>query len=94
MIKNFFLFFLIINSVRSEIQPIVSTPLGEIKGHYKVSYKGKKYEAYEGIPFAQPPVGPGRFEVRLSFITTFKICLINTRVFPQKCINVKFFCSI
>lgn len=43
--------------------PKVKTPWGELKGYYKTSQNGKKYEAYEGIPYAMPPVGNLRFEV-------------------------------
>ncbi|KAJ8669796.1 hypothetical protein QAD02_001055 [Eretmocerus hayati] len=42
--------------------PTVKTPLGTYFGHYKVSISGRKYAAFEGIPYAQPPVGPLRFE--------------------------------
>lgn len=45
--------------------PIVKVHLGTIKGYYKESYEGKKYEAYEGIPYAKPPVGNRRFQVFL-----------------------------
>ncbi|XP_011494688.1 PREDICTED: venom carboxylesterase-6-like [Ceratosolen solmsi marchali] len=42
--------------------PRVKTPLGNIQGYYKISEYGKLYEAYEGIPYALPPVGKLRFE--------------------------------
>ncbi|CAK9812182.1 Venom carboxylesterase-6 [Anthophora quadrimaculata] len=42
--------------------PRVRTSLGDISGYYKTSRVGKKYEAYEGIPYAEPPVGELRFE--------------------------------
>lgn len=44
--------------------PRVKTPLGGLKGYYKISQNGRKYEAYEGIPYALPPVGKLRFKVR------------------------------
>lgn len=54
----------LINKVFSiDTSPIVQTHLGGIKGRYKDSYAGKKYEAYEGIPYAKPPVGKRRFQV-------------------------------
>lgn len=46
-----------------EITPKVKTPLGGLKGYYKLSQHGRKYEAYEGIPYALPPVGKLRFKV-------------------------------
>ncbi|KAG5329496.1 EST6 protein, partial [Acromyrmex charruanus] len=42
--------------------PKVKTPLGGLKGYYKVSQNGRKYEAYEGIPYALPPIGKLRFK--------------------------------
>ncbi|KYQ46763.1 Venom carboxylesterase-6 [Trachymyrmex zeteki] len=42
--------------------PRVKTPLGGLKGYYKVSQNGRKYEAYEGIPYALPPIGKLRFK--------------------------------
>lgn len=46
-----------------ENPPTVKTPLGTVIGHYKTSYKGRRYEVYEGIPYAKPPMGSLRFEV-------------------------------
>lgn len=44
--------------------PVITTKLGNIKGHYKTSYDGKKFAAFEGIPFAAPPIGKLRFQVK------------------------------
>lgn len=53
----------LVTLVRSfEDAPRVRTPLGAIKGYYKVSYNGRQYEAYEGIPYALPPIGKLRFK--------------------------------
>ncbi|KAF2892558.1 hypothetical protein ILUMI_13618 [Ignelater luminosus] len=43
-------------------KPTVNTPLGLIRGHYKQSYEGHIFSAFEGIPYAKPPLGPLRFE--------------------------------
>nr|XP_050870056.1 venom carboxylesterase-6-like [Vespula vulgaris] len=45
-----------------EIAPRVKTPSGGIQGYYKISANGRSYEAYEGIPYAIPPVGKLRFK--------------------------------
>ncbi|XP_076627824.1 juvenile hormone esterase [Colletes latitarsis] len=45
-----------------EDAPRVKTPLGGIKGYYKLSANGREYEAYEGIPYALPPIGKLRFK--------------------------------
>lgn len=44
-------------------QPEVQTPLGRIRGEYRFALRGRKYCSYEGIPYAQPPMGHLRFEV-------------------------------
>ncbi|CAL7947467.1 unnamed protein product [Xylocopa violacea] len=49
-------------SWQNEEVPKVNTPLGSVTGYYKESWHGKRYEAYEGIPYAQSPVGKLRFE--------------------------------
>lgn len=43
--------------------PRVKTPLGGVKGYYRTSLKGRKYEAFNGIPYALPPIGKLRFKV-------------------------------
>ena len=49
-------------SVAKEV-PKVKIPLGGIRGYYKISENGRQFEAYEGIPYASPPVGKLRFKV-------------------------------
>ncbi|XP_015121789.1 venom carboxylesterase-6 [Diachasma alloeum] len=41
--------------------PRMTTPLGGVRGFYKYSQNGRKFMAFEGIPYAQPPVGELRF---------------------------------
>lgn len=66
MILDSLVFILVlVCSSKSDDEPMVSTSLGKIKGHYRVSHEGNKYEAYEGIPYALPPTGLRRFEVRI-----------------------------
>ncbi|XP_063972094.1 venom carboxylesterase-6-like isoform X2 [Diachasmimorpha longicaudata] len=49
-------------SGNEDVDPIVKTPLGKLKGYYKASFKGRQFRAFEGIPYAKPPVGKLRFE--------------------------------
>ncbi|XP_011171836.1 uncharacterized protein LOC105204452 [Solenopsis invicta] len=51
-----------VHANRDETAPRVKTPLGGLKGYYKISQNGRKYEAYEGIPYALPPIGKLRFK--------------------------------
>ncbi|XP_014220888.1 venom carboxylesterase-6-like [Trichogramma pretiosum] len=46
--------------------PRVWTKSGRIRGRYLISAQGKKYAAFEGIPYAMPPIGPRRFEPPVS----------------------------
>ncbi|OAD61357.1 Venom carboxylesterase-6 [Eufriesea mexicana] len=57
-----FLFGFVTFSWSTEDVPRVKTPLGAIRGYYKVSANGRQYEAYEGIPYALPPTGKLRFK--------------------------------
>lgn len=56
------LFGLAILARSAEDAPRVKTPLGAVKGYYKISANGRQYEAYEGIPYALPPIGKLRFK--------------------------------
>lgn len=44
-------------------QPIVTTPSGKIKGSWMTSRRGREFQAYRGIRYAEPPVGELRFQV-------------------------------
>lgn len=55
-------------SLQHEQIPKAKTVLGSVSGYYKESRSGKTYEAYEGIPYAEIPVGELRFEVRTTIM--------------------------
>ena len=40
------------------------TSSGGIQGYHKNSENGRQYLAFEGIPYAQPPIGELRFKVK------------------------------
>lgn len=46
-------------------EPLVELPLGRIVGGVRESVSGRKFYAFEGVPYAIPPVGVYRFEVSL-----------------------------
>lgn len=49
--------------VLAEEKPIVKTKNGLIRGIYKRSNNGREFTAFEGIPYAEPPIGNRRFKV-------------------------------
>ena len=57
---------LILQCQSDEQQPTVNIPsLGGLRGSQMVSSSGRKFHAFRGIPYAEPPVGNLRFNVRL-----------------------------
>jgi hypothetical protein len=47
-----------------ELSPVVETKVGQVQGFVSVSRGGRKYYEFLGLPYAQPPVGELRFEVK------------------------------
>lgn len=45
--------------------PVISTKSGRIKGKIQKLANGQKVAAFLGIFFAEPPVGPLRFKVKV-----------------------------
>lgn len=41
--------------------PVINTSTGKIQGYFKHSTQGRRFAAFEGIPYAKPPVGKHRF---------------------------------
>ena len=57
---------LILQCQSDEPQPTVNIPsLGGLRGSQMVSSSGRKFHAFRGIPYAEPPVGNLRFNVRI-----------------------------
>ena len=46
-----------------EKSQIIDTDTGSLEG-LKETYDGEKYDIYMGIPYAEPPVGNLRFQVK------------------------------
>lgn len=58
----------------TSVFPIVCTLNGCIEGIAKTGYQTDEFEAFFGIPYAEPPIGELRFAV--SFIHLFAIIII------------------
>lgn len=43
--------------------PEVLSPLGKVRGYYRTTDGGRNISAFEGVPYAKPPVGELRFKV-------------------------------
>lgn len=54
---------LYVSDVKSEGQPVVRTPLGEVAGYYMHTRGGRQISAFTAIPYAVPPLGDLRFKV-------------------------------
>ncbi|CAH0561137.1 unnamed protein product [Brassicogethes aeneus] len=57
-----FILFLFVSVIYHGQGSDVITSVGLVSGYLKTSYGGKPYSAFEGIPYAKPPVGNLRFE--------------------------------
>ena len=52
--------------------PLISAPWGQIQGIDKQGQNGGLYSAYQGIPYALPPVGIRRYSSFYFFFKTNK----------------------
>jgi Carboxylesterase family len=61
---------------------------GALQGKVMTSRKGRRIHAFQGIPYAEPPVGDLRFQVRMHFFTLPKkyICVC---LGPKRCARVE-----
>jgi carboxylesterase type B len=55
--------------------PTVHVQQGTLTGTYLTSRFGRKFAAFQGIPYAQPPIGDLRFKVRVIY---FKISNVTS----------------
>ncbi|CAG9781922.1 unnamed protein product [Diatraea saccharalis] len=53
---------LLFHSATCEIDPVINTPLGLIRGYHMKTQSGRSISAFTSIPFALPPVGNLRFK--------------------------------
>ncbi|CAH0703530.1 unnamed protein product [Spodoptera exigua] len=70
-----------VSDVKSEKQPVVRTPLGEVAGYYMQTRGGRQIAAFTAIPFAVPPVGDLRFKAPVP-VEPWQETLDATKVSP------------
>lgn len=63
--------------VAGDEYPVVKTPMGDIRGYLTKSYQGRTVVAFEGIPYAQPPLGKLRFKEPQPFDPWSDVMLAN-----------------
>ncbi|CAD6205731.1 GSCOCT00009989001.2-RA-CDS [Cotesia congregata] len=61
MLELIFVLCFLGNCFGEDAHLIVETSLGKIRGHYKKTFLGNFYRAFEGVPYAEPPLGALRF---------------------------------
>ena len=52
-------------------EDLVELKQGRLKGHRLTTRKGREIFAFQGIPYAKPPVGNLRFKVRYTDVSDF-----------------------
>lgn len=60
----FLILTIIINHLLAIEEPLVTINQGSLKGKVTNTYKGREIYSFTGIPYAKPPLGPLRFEVK------------------------------
>ncbi|XP_014204328.1 venom carboxylesterase-6-like [Copidosoma floridanum] len=73
-----------VSCLQSEI-PFAKTPLGQINGFYKSSARGRRYAAFESVPYALPPTGELRFQPPVSISKYPEV--INATEPPVYCVQ-------
>lgn len=53
---------------------------GKIKGSYLKSRNGRVFEAFQGIPYAKPPVGDLRFKVNFTLKLFYLLNMLSITV--------------
>lgn len=82
---SFLIIILVVNQSLADVVPATNKLC--ISGGY--CYKGteviepnfKKYQAYFGIPYADPPIGPLRFKVEINKLAKLLLLVINNIIF-------------
>ncbi|KAJ8933688.1 hypothetical protein NQ318_008406 [Aromia moschata] len=68
--------------VSEDAPPRVAIPLGDIEGSQKETVKGRTIFAFEGVPYARPPVGKYRFKTP-QIMEHFNPAFLHPQALPQ-----------
>lgn len=70
-----------------EMEPLVRIGQGDLQGKVMTSRKGRRIHAFQGIPYAEPPVGELRFQVWMAIFDNARkrilICFVCSE--PERC---------
>ena len=65
----------------TEEQPLVSAPIGKIRGSIFTSRLGRKIYSFRGVRYGEPPIGQQRFQVRsFEFSLLFRVIINSLRI--------------
>ena len=65
----------------TEEQPLVSAPIGKIRGSIFTSRLGRKIYSFRGVRYGEPPIGQQRFQVRsFVFSLLFRVIINSLRI--------------
>lgn len=64
---------LFITNVKSDVEPLVQTSLGTVKGAILISRLGRQIYSFRGIRYAKAPVNELRFQVSLKEVIFYQL---------------------
>lgn len=73
MLLTFNILFVLLNIGLAKSEPKVTIHQGSLIGKYRTSRLNRTFSSFEGIPFAQPPLGELRFKVVCFYLYIFFI---------------------
>lgn len=62
-VKNYNLIYNDLDFLLGKKPPVIRTFSGVVQGYWDESFDGRQFAAFEGIPYAEKPIGDLRFEV-------------------------------
>lgn len=78
------LILIIVNNILGD-EPQVRVPQGRLEGYWKESLNGRQFAAFEGIPYAKPPLRIYRFEAPIPAKAWRGV--LQAKLFPNICLQ-------